>query len=261
MPIADAIAPMTTIWMIGCLRTFMSCREHPHNSPARDPKGQARRTANRDCSRRTRRLLARAALGRVGGVRIDVAALAHARAVGRRDRAEVAAERLRELRRLAVADAARDLAHRQRAVREQAGGALHAHAREVLAEGRVRRSRHRRAAAGGASWRPGARCRRARDPTRTRLRRSGWPPCRAACGGGRFRVVACAPDTYGRGLVPLAQESCNLAHSRALAYRRRRPRLSVPCVAAGSTAMLEAIVASKREADDAGARGDERRPR
>ena len=61
-----------------------------------------------------------------------------ARAVGavvRRRDAEVAPERLRELGRLAVADAVRDLAHGQAAGGQQLGGLLHPDAREVVAEG------------------------------------------------------------------------------------------------------------------------------
>ena len=46
----------------------------------------------------------------------------------------MAAERLGELRGLAVADPVGDLADRQAAVGEQLGGALHAHAGQVLAE-------------------------------------------------------------------------------------------------------------------------------
>src|SRR5215218_7672829 len=49
----------------------------------------------------------------------------------------VAAERLGELGRLAVPDAARDLADGEAAAGEELRGALHPHAREVLAEGRV----------------------------------------------------------------------------------------------------------------------------
>src|SRR4051794_23807571 len=59
------------------------------------------------------------------------------RAVLRRGDAEVAPERLGELRRLAVADAVGDLADGVGAARrEQVGGALHPDAGEVLAERR-----------------------------------------------------------------------------------------------------------------------------
>src|SRR5215213_4641775 len=60
-----------------------------------------------------------------------------ARAEVRRSEAAVAAERLRELGRLAVADALRDLAHGHATAREQLGGAVHPHLRQVLAERRV----------------------------------------------------------------------------------------------------------------------------
>ena len=49
----------------------------------------------------------------------------------------MAAERLGELGRLAVADAVGDLAHGQAPARQQLGGPLHAHLRQVLAERRV----------------------------------------------------------------------------------------------------------------------------
>src|SRR5205085_3149425 len=48
MPIADAIAPMATIWMIGCLRTVVSYREHPSKLSGRDPMRQVGWTANSD---------------------------------------------------------------------------------------------------------------------------------------------------------------------------------------------------------------------
>ena len=54
----------------------------------------------------------------------------------RRGDAEMAPERLRELRRLAVAHAVRDLADGQPAGREQLRGLVHAHARQVIAERR-----------------------------------------------------------------------------------------------------------------------------
>src|SRR4051812_31893915 len=73
----------------------------------------------------------------VGGPAALEAAVLAALPVVRRGEPDVAAERLRELRRLAVADAARDLAHGQAGVAEQRRRALHAHARQVLAEGRV----------------------------------------------------------------------------------------------------------------------------
>ena len=58
-------------------------------------------------------------------------------AVVRRGDAEVAAERLGELGGLAVADAVGDLAHGHAAAGEQLGGAVHADAGQVLAEGGV----------------------------------------------------------------------------------------------------------------------------
>src|SRR3954447_21394563 len=59
------------------------------------------------------------------------------RAEGRGGDAVVAAEGLGELRRLAVADPPGDVADGQRAGRQEVGGAVHAHAGEMLAERRV----------------------------------------------------------------------------------------------------------------------------
>ncbi len=66
-----------------------------------------------------------------GGVE---AAAERAQAVVRRSDAEIPPERLGELRRLAVSDAARDLADGQAALAEHAGGAVHAHTGQMFAE-------------------------------------------------------------------------------------------------------------------------------
>ena len=108
------------------------------------------------------------------------------------DDAVVAAERLGELRGLAVADAVGDLADRQPARGEQLGGALHAHRGQVLAERRVADLRvgalelaaRRGDAAGDVVERQVGGVLRARR-SRSRPRR-GW------CGGGWWRVAGWA---------------------------------------------------------------------
>ena len=127
-----------------------------------------------------------------------------ARAVGaevRRRDALVAAERLRELGGLAVADPVRDLAHGQAARGEHLGRLLHAHPRQVVAERGLRRSRRRRAAAGAARRRRGGRCRPATGRRRTRGRRSPRPPGTARCAGGWLRLVAWARSLLRDGPV------------------------------------------------------------
>src|SRR5918992_3938191 len=72
-----------------------------------------------------------------GGARLGrQARRAAGRAVVRGRHALRAPERLGELRRLAVADPVRDLAHRHAGAREQLGGAVHPHGRELLPERR-----------------------------------------------------------------------------------------------------------------------------
>ena len=117
---------------------------------------------------------------------------AAAGAVVRRRDAEVAPERLGELRGLAVADAVRDLADRQRcggrAARRRAPSG-----RGSGARGRsCCRPRRTRAGAGGGRRRRGGRCRRARARRRTRAPRWRSRPRTGSCGARRWRGVAWA---------------------------------------------------------------------
>ena len=99
----------------------------------------------------------------------------HARGpvVGRRD-AVMAAERLRELGRLAVADAVRDLADRQRCARTASPRRAPCAPRSGDRGTSCSRSRRRPVAAAAAMRRRGGRCRPARGRRGTRDRR--WPP-------------------------------------------------------------------------------------
>ena len=116
------------------------------------------------------------------------------RAVVRRRDALRAPERLRELRRLAVADAARDLAHGHAGAGEQLGGAVHPDARELLAERRVADL-----GVGALELAPrrgdAARDRRrATARSRTRARRSPWRRRTGSSGAARWRVAASARE-------------------------------------------------------------------
>ena len=158
--------------------------------------------------------------------------------------AVVAAERLRELRRLAVADAVGDLADGQAARGQHLGGALHPHRGQVLAERRAARSRRTRAAAGGGTRRRGGRCRRARGRRRTPRRRSRRPPGRGWCGGGWSMVAAWS-------IIDTSVDGVRKDHRRRA--RRRWPDVDRVL---GLSRSLQAL----READGhAGAGRDERR--
>src|SRR5215213_8244077 len=122
MPQADAIAPIANIRP----RYFRSRLSSSPMGAASYATGAAEGTAG---------------ARRLGGVREPVvhrggrqAPAGHAGPEGGGRQALVAAERLGELRRLAVPHAVRDLAHGQAAVGEQLGGPLHPHTGEVLAE-------------------------------------------------------------------------------------------------------------------------------
>ena len=142
-----------------------------------------------------------------------------AHAVVRRSDAEVAPERLGELRRLAVSDAAGDLADGQGAV-AAAARRRGPCARASGARGTsCRRSRRRRAAAGGARRRRGGRCRRARDRWRTRPRRWRPRPRTAPCGDGWWRGGELARLDYvlaRKRMSQLSDSSPNMAHSVCL---------------------------------------------
>src|SRR5215210_908522 len=127
MPQADAIAPMAN------MRPRYS-RSRFSTSPPMEAASYATRATEGTAARR--------ALGRVRqALRRDPAEVGVAVAGGGPVGAErggrealMAAERLGELRRLAVADAVRHFPHGEAAAGEQLGGPLHPHAREVLAE-------------------------------------------------------------------------------------------------------------------------------
>src|SRR4051794_4861481 len=128
MPSADAITPMTTSGTTWLRPDFCS------------PMGAASYATGATEGTAAEAGLGGARQGAVGRGRSGIAPVGErgpVSAEGGGREALVAAEGLGELGRLAVADAARDLAHGQAAPRQQLGRALHPDTGEVLAERRV----------------------------------------------------------------------------------------------------------------------------
>ena len=200
MPMTDAISPIATQLpdVAAALRRASCSLRCPSALPTHGRgKLQKRRDRGNRCAARASASDRR---GRSGG---EPRARDAAGAEVRRRDAVMAPERLRELGRLAVADAVGDLAHGDarggRAARRRAPSARRSGARGTSSC----RSRRTRAAAGGARRRRGGRCRRARGRARTRAPRSRWRPRTGSSAAGRWRGVgwALSRDTRGAAVA------------------------------------------------------------
>ena len=246
MPSTDATAPMASIWpQLGAALARGPRSPPPPSAPLLRTHGGGILWERSDGRCAGRRAGARPLCGlrRAGGLSVQRAreAPVGARAVGavvRRRDAEVAPERLRELGRLAVADAVRDLAHGQPAGWSSSSAAFSIRTRvrwsrnvvcADLGVGALELAARGRDAAGDLVEREVAAV--------LAGRRSRWPPRRGSCGVGSLWVVAWA-RSFLRGRIPermipqalRAQTGALRAH-RVSACRRsaRRPPARRPC--------------------------------